>query len=228
MRKSWVWYFSQMFKYFILQEFAISKNIQLGDEKGLKFPSVWDWSLQFTPKDRTLFHNPFYIGKSTPCVQNGSVKSFKRTKVNYKKALTVETWCLRTHNQKHLFQNRVLKVQARPTTALLMQVWGVICLLSFMAAPCSSGDLSSPTRDWTCTLGNEWEESKPHNFFLLLYLWWWSVTSDLWCDYCRKITTRLELRWGLAFLVVKYLRCAHCLFRHNAAAHLINYHILET
>ena len=68
-----------MFKYFILQEFAISKNIQLGDEKGLKFPSVWDWSLQFTPKDRTLFHNPFYIGKSTPCVQNGSVKSFKRT-----------------------------------------------------------------------------------------------------------------------------------------------------
>ncbi|XP_025127245.3 myotubularin-related protein 10 isoform X4 [Bubalus bubalis] len=61
-------------------EFAISKNIQLGDEKGLKFPSVWDWSLQFTPKDCTLFHNPFYIGKSTPCVQNGSVKSFKRTK----------------------------------------------------------------------------------------------------------------------------------------------------
>ena len=94
-----------MFKYFILQEFAISKNIQLGDEKGLKFPSVWDWSLQFTPKDRTLFHNPFYIGKSTPCVQNGSVKSFKRTKVNYKNALMVETWCWHTHNQKHLFQN---------------------------------------------------------------------------------------------------------------------------
>lgn len=111
-----------MFKYFILQEFAISKNIQLGDEKGLKFPSVWDWSLQFTPKDCTLFHNPFYIGKSTPCVQNGSVKSFKRTKVNYKNALMVETWCLHTHNQKHLFQNRVLKVQARPMTALLVQV----------------------------------------------------------------------------------------------------------
>ncbi|KAM9092581.1 myotubularin-related protein 10 isoform 5-T9 [Megaptera novaeangliae] len=68
-------------------EFAISKNIQLGDEKGLKFPSVWDWSLQFTAKDCTLFHNPFYIGKSTPCVQNGSVKSFKRTKKSYSSTL---------------------------------------------------------------------------------------------------------------------------------------------
>uniref|UniRef100_A0A2I3LYX1 Myotubularin-related protein 10 n=1 Tax=Papio anubis TaxID=9555 RepID=A0A2I3LYX1_PAPAN len=68
-------------------EFAISKNIQLGDEKGLQFPSVWDWSLQFTAKDRTLFHNPFYIGKSTPCVHNGSVKSFKRTKKNYSSTL---------------------------------------------------------------------------------------------------------------------------------------------
>ncbi|XP_012588201.1 PREDICTED: myotubularin-related protein 10 isoform X2 [Condylura cristata] len=68
-------------------EFAISKNIQLGDEKGLKFPSVWDWSLQFTAKDRTLFHNPLYIGKSTPCVQNGSVKSFKRTKKSHSSTL---------------------------------------------------------------------------------------------------------------------------------------------
>lgn len=68
-------------------EFAISKNIQLGDEKGLKFPSVWDWSLQFTAKDRTLFHNPFYIGKNTPCVQNGSRKSFKRTKKSYSSTL---------------------------------------------------------------------------------------------------------------------------------------------
>ncbi|XP_022366968.1 myotubularin-related protein 10 isoform X3 [Enhydra lutris kenyoni] len=68
-------------------EFAISRNIQLGDEKGLKFPSVWDWSLQFTTKDRTLFHNPLYIGKSTPCVQNSSVKSFKRTKKSYSSTL---------------------------------------------------------------------------------------------------------------------------------------------
>lgn len=67
---------------FAFQEFAISKNIQLGDEKGLRFPSVWDWALQFTAKDRALFHNPFYIGKSTPCLQNGSRKSLKRSKVN--------------------------------------------------------------------------------------------------------------------------------------------------
>ncbi|KAM8784025.1 myotubularin-related protein 10 isoform 2-T2 [Rhynchonycteris naso] len=68
-------------------EFAISKNIQLGDEKGLKFPSVWDWSLQFTAKDRTLFHNPLYIGRSTPRVQNGSARSFWRTKKNYSSTL---------------------------------------------------------------------------------------------------------------------------------------------
>ncbi|XP_051678215.1 myotubularin-related protein 10 isoform X2 [Oryctolagus cuniculus] len=61
-------------------EFAISKNIQLGDEKGLKFPSVWDWSLQFTARERALFHNPVYIGKSTPCLQSSSMKSFRRTK----------------------------------------------------------------------------------------------------------------------------------------------------
>ncbi|GAB1292178.1 Myotubularin-related protein 10 [Apodemus speciosus] len=76
-------------------EFAISKNIQLGDEKGLKFPSVWDWALQFTAKDRTLFHNPFYIGKSTPCVQNGSRRSFKRTKKSYSSTLRGMPSCLK-------------------------------------------------------------------------------------------------------------------------------------
>lgn len=76
-------------------EFAISKNIQLGDEKGLKFPSVWDWALQFTAKDRTLFHNPFYIGRSTPCVQNGSRKSFKRTKKSYSSTLRGTPSCLK-------------------------------------------------------------------------------------------------------------------------------------
>uniref|UniRef100_H3BGG1 Myotubularin related protein 10 n=1 Tax=Latimeria chalumnae TaxID=7897 RepID=H3BGG1_LATCH len=68
-------------------EFAISKNIQLGDEKGLKFPSVWEWSLQFTVKEQTLFNNPLYVGKSVTCVQNGSVKYFKRTKKNYSSTL---------------------------------------------------------------------------------------------------------------------------------------------
>nr|XP_028562964.1 myotubularin-related protein 10 isoform X3 [Podarcis muralis] len=68
-------------------EFAISKNIQLGDEKGLRFPSVWDWSLQHTVRDRMLFHNPLYIGKSAPCVHNGAVKYFKRSKKNYSSTL---------------------------------------------------------------------------------------------------------------------------------------------
>ncbi|XP_068131684.1 myotubularin-related protein 10 [Hyperolius riggenbachi] len=61
-------------------EFAIGKNIQLGDEKGLKFPSVWNWALQFSAKDRSLFNNPLYIGKSVPNVQNGNAKVFKRSK----------------------------------------------------------------------------------------------------------------------------------------------------
>lgn len=60
----------------------MSRNIQLGDEKGLEFPSVWDWSLQFTAQDRTLFHNPSYVGKSAPRVQSGSAKAFKRAKVS--------------------------------------------------------------------------------------------------------------------------------------------------
>ena len=32
-------------------------------------------------------------------------------------------------------------------------------------------------------------------FLLLLYLLWWSVISDLWCYYCKKITTHWSLRW---------------------------------
>ncbi|XP_061451993.1 myotubularin-related protein 10 isoform X2 [Rhineura floridana] len=68
-------------------EFAISKNIQLGGEKGLRFPSVWDWSLQHTVRDRMLFHNPLYIGKTAPCAHNGAVKFFKRTKKNYSSTL---------------------------------------------------------------------------------------------------------------------------------------------
>uniref|UniRef100_A0A674GRJ6 Myotubularin-related protein 10 n=2 Tax=Taeniopygia guttata TaxID=59729 RepID=A0A674GRJ6_TAEGU len=68
-------------------EFAISKNIQLGDEKGLRFPCVWDWSLQFTSRDRLLFHNPLYIGKSAPSVHNGALRSFKRSKKNYSSTL---------------------------------------------------------------------------------------------------------------------------------------------
>lgn len=102
----------------ILQEFAISKNIQLGDEKGLKFPSVWDWSLQFTAKDCTLFHNPLYIGKSMPCLQNGSVKAFKRTKVKYKNTPTRETWWLLTPNKVIFLEHRVLRSKSLPLMTL--------------------------------------------------------------------------------------------------------------
>lgn len=65
-----------------LQDFAKSKCIPLGEEKALRFPPVWDWSQQFTPKDQALFNNPMYVGKGATCVQNGAVKSFRRTKVS--------------------------------------------------------------------------------------------------------------------------------------------------
>lgn len=98
-------------------EFAISKNIQLGDEKGLKFPSVWDWSLQFTAKDRTLFHNPLYVGRSTPCVRNSSVKAFRRTKKNYSSTLRGMPASLRNgllSDQESLPRRNSLILQVRP------------------------------------------------------------------------------------------------------------------
>ncbi|XP_067829528.1 myotubularin-related protein 10 isoform X2 [Heptranchias perlo] len=63
------------------QDFATNGKLQC-DGKGLELPSVWYWSLQFTAKDLTLFNNPLYIGKSVTCVQNGTIKSFKRAKKN--------------------------------------------------------------------------------------------------------------------------------------------------
>ncbi|XP_028679372.2 LOW QUALITY PROTEIN: myotubularin-related protein 10 [Erpetoichthys calabaricus] len=65
------------------REFVKSRSISCGDEKPLRFPPVWDWSQQFSEKDQALFNNPLYVGKSASCVQNGAVKSFKRTKKNY-------------------------------------------------------------------------------------------------------------------------------------------------
>ncbi|XP_069758453.1 myotubularin-related protein 10 isoform X2 [Narcine bancroftii] len=62
------------------QDFAMNGNLEC-EGKGLELPSVWNWSLQFTPRDRTLFNNPLFIGKSVSCVQNGTIKSFKRAKV---------------------------------------------------------------------------------------------------------------------------------------------------
>ncbi|XP_069758455.1 myotubularin-related protein 10 isoform X4 [Narcine bancroftii] len=63
------------------QDFAMNGNLEC-EGKGLELPSVWNWSLQFTPRDRTLFNNPLFIGKSVSCVQNGTIKSFKRAKKN--------------------------------------------------------------------------------------------------------------------------------------------------
>ncbi|KAL2077142.1 hypothetical protein ACEWY4_026646 [Coilia grayii] len=68
------------------RDFARSRSIPLGDQ-ALRFPPVWDWSQQFSPKDQTLFNNPLYVGKSATCVQNGAVKSFKRTKKSYSSTL---------------------------------------------------------------------------------------------------------------------------------------------
>ena len=41
------------------------------------------------------------------------------------------------------------------------------------------------------------------NFYIVIFLWW-SVISDLWCYYCKKITACWRLRWWLAFLAIKY------------------------
>ncbi|KAJ7986127.1 hypothetical protein DPEC_G00347570 [Dallia pectoralis] len=68
-------------------DFAQSKCIPLGEEKALRFPPVWDWSQQFSLKDQALFNNPMYVGKGATCVQNGAVKSFRRTKKNYSSTL---------------------------------------------------------------------------------------------------------------------------------------------
>ncbi|KAI1904342.1 hypothetical protein AGOR_G00004670 [Albula goreensis] len=70
-----------------IREFAQSKNIPLGEEKALRFPPVWDWSQQFTLKDQALFNSPLYVGKGATCVQNGAVKTFRRTKKNYSATL---------------------------------------------------------------------------------------------------------------------------------------------
>ncbi|KAM4630633.1 myotubularin-related protein 10 [Polymixia lowei] len=63
-----------------LMDFAKSKNIPAGEEKVLRFPPVWDWAQQFSIRDQALFNNPMYVGKGATCVQNGAVKSFRRTK----------------------------------------------------------------------------------------------------------------------------------------------------
>lgn len=67
---------------FTLQDFAKNKAIPQGEDPAVFFPPVWDWSQQFSTKDQTLFNNPMYVGKGVACVQNGEVKTFRRTKVH--------------------------------------------------------------------------------------------------------------------------------------------------
>lgn len=67
---------------FTLQDFAKNKAIPQGEDQVVYFPPVWDWSQQFSTKDQTLFNNPMYVGKGAACVQNGEVKTFRRTKVH--------------------------------------------------------------------------------------------------------------------------------------------------
>uniref|UniRef100_A0A8C3GA02 Myotubularin related protein 10 n=1 Tax=Cyclopterus lumpus TaxID=8103 RepID=A0A8C3GA02_CYCLU len=70
-----------------LVDFAKNKAIPQGEDQVVYFPPVWDWSQQFSAKDQTLFNNPMYVGKGVACVQNGEVKSFRRTKKMYSSTL---------------------------------------------------------------------------------------------------------------------------------------------
>ncbi|XP_029980045.1 myotubularin-related protein 10 isoform X2 [Sphaeramia orbicularis] len=70
-----------------LADFAKNKAIPQGEEQSVYFPPVWDWSQQFSFKDQTLFNNPMYVGKGAACVQNGEVKTFRRTKKTYSSTL---------------------------------------------------------------------------------------------------------------------------------------------
>ncbi|XP_029353943.1 myotubularin-related protein 10 isoform X2 [Echeneis naucrates] len=63
-----------------LMDFAKNKAIPHGEDQIVYFPPVWDWSQQFSNKNQTLFNNPMYVGKGATCVQNGEVKTFRRTK----------------------------------------------------------------------------------------------------------------------------------------------------
>ena len=43
-------------------------------------------------------------------------------------------------------------------------------------------------------------------FLWLVCLWWWSVISDLWCHYLKKIMTPWRFNWWLAFLAMEYFK----------------------
>ncbi|XP_048828822.1 LOW QUALITY PROTEIN: myotubularin-related protein 10-like [Brienomyrus brachyistius] len=61
------------------QDFA--QGGQLGEDRAVRFPPVWDWSQQFSLRDQTLFNSPMYVGKGVAArVQNGGVRTFRRAK----------------------------------------------------------------------------------------------------------------------------------------------------
>lgn len=66
-----------------LTDFAKTRTIPHEEEQSVYFPPVWEWSQQFSAKEQTLFNNPMYVGKSVACVQNGEVRTFRRTKKAY-------------------------------------------------------------------------------------------------------------------------------------------------
>ncbi|KAJ8247893.1 hypothetical protein GJAV_G00251770 [Gymnothorax javanicus] len=64
------------------RDFARSKSLPAEEVHGLCLPPVWDWSLQFSPRDQALFNSPLYVGKSAPCGLKRAVRTYKHTK-NY-------------------------------------------------------------------------------------------------------------------------------------------------
>lgn len=115
---------------FTLQDFAKNKAIPQGEDQIVYFPPVWNWSQQFSTKDQTLFNNPMYVGKGAACVQNGEVKTFRRTKV--RETLTklckfiVVAWIYNKHFQRwflRVFSHVEVKVHGkRLSLPFVMQV----------------------------------------------------------------------------------------------------------
>ena len=61
------------------------------------------------------------------------------------------------------------------------------------------------------------------------YLLQWTIISDLWCHYCKKITTWWRSWWRSAFFssTLFLIRHVHCVFRRNAIiAHSTDYSIV--
>ena len=64
-----------------------------------------------------------------------------------------------------------------------------------------------------------WEFLQYFRLLLALYLLWWSVISDLWCNCCKKIISRWMLRWWLIdfsnILKLKYVLFLDIILSHT-------------